>query len=114
MASLGKWMKLLGIAQAAASLGLLFFVAYGSLAVITEGSPILAVVGAGVAVLLALFLRQALALLAAADHFAHTEVEPAEAHEHLVLAFQRLRPVFVIDAALAFCAIAVHIAGGLV
>ncbi|TPV96916.1 MAG: hypothetical protein B7733_02285 [Myxococcales bacterium FL481] len=112
LASVGKWMRLLGIAQAVGSIGGLFIAAFVSMTLVTAGAGVAALVFAATGLLLALGLRQALLLLAASDHFVDSLVEPNEAHEHLVLAFERLRPVFVIDAGIALCALVALLSRG--
>lgn len=114
MASLGNWMKLLGIAQAVGSIGGLFIGAFAAMTLVTAGAGGAAIVLGVLTLLLALFFRQALLLLAAADHFAETASDVDSAHEHVVLAFERLRPVFVIDAAIAMCMITAFLIGGVI
>lgn len=96
---LAKWMRIVGMFQAGLA-GLAFL--YSGIAsitgvftrgIFTAGSIIMLLL----LVSLGILFRQALLLLAAADHLADIGGEPEDAHDHLNLAFTRLRPVFVID-----------------
>jgi len=96
---LAKWMRIVGMFQAGLA-GLAFL--YSGIVSIT-GVFTLGIFSAGSIIMLLLLaalgilFRQALLLLAAADHLADIGGEPEDAHDHLNLAFTRLRPVFVID-----------------
>jgi hypothetical protein len=100
---LGKWMRIVGIFQACIA-GLAFaFIGFGAITTIFEvglfETAVLLVLVLVVLLLgmLAMLFRQALLLQSAADHLIDLSAEPADAHDHLNLAFSRLRPVFVID-----------------
>ncbi|MBC8068405.1 MAG: hypothetical protein IAG13_08735 [Deltaproteobacteria bacterium] len=99
---LGKWMRLVGFFQACVA-GLAFaMLGFGAVSSIIrlgvfQLSNVLMLLLLG---MLAMLFRQALLLQFAADHFTDISAEPADAHDHLNLAFSRLRPVFVIDLAI--------------
>jgi hypothetical protein len=99
---LGKWMRLVGIFQACVA-GLAFaLLGFGAVTTIIQlgvfhlGNVLLLLLLG----MLAMLFRQALLLQSAADHFTDLTAEPDDAHDHLNLAFSRLRPVFVIDLAI--------------
>jgi hypothetical protein len=100
---LGKWMRIVGIFQAVASGLAIVFIGIGALSMVTSGlgftiAMLIVVLLLGV---LALCFRQALLLQSAAEHLVDLSSEPEDAHDHLSLAFSRLRHVFVIDAVVA-------------
>jgi hypothetical protein len=96
---LAKWMRIVGIFQAClAGLAFVLF-GIGAISVLIRLGPLhvenivlLLLLG-----MLAMLFRQALLLQSAADHLTDLGGEPEDAHDHLNLAFSRLRPVFVID-----------------
>lgn len=98
-ASLGKWMRIVGIFQAClAGIAFVLFGLGALSAVFNFGAldprniVVLLLLG-----MLAMLFRQALMLQSAADHLTDLSGEPEDAHDHLNLAFTRLRVVFVID-----------------
>lgn len=102
-AVLGKWMRVVGIFQACLS-GLAFaFMGLGAFfSLLRPGAFSGHYLVANIVLLLllgmlAMLFRQALLLQSAADHLTDLSGEPEDAHDHLNLAFSRLRPVFVID-----------------
>jgi hypothetical protein len=100
VAAIAKWMRTVGIIQSVFS-GLAFL-AFGFSLLTSFGK--FGMLGAAVvlASLIGLFFtgvyfRQALMLQSAAEHLAEVQSDPDDAHDHLVLAFTRLRTVFVLD-----------------
>jgi hypothetical protein len=100
-AGLAKWMQTVGILQTCCA-GLAFALFSCSVIGIVAGAVPLPVVIITVIVLamLAILVRQGLLLQSAADHLKSLGDEPDDAHDHLQLAFARLRPMFAIDVAL--------------
>ncbi len=97
-ATLAKWMRIVGIFQACLAALAFVLMGIGALTAIiaypTAPANIVVVLLLG---MLAMLFRQALLLQSAADHLTDIGGEPDDAHDHLNLAFSRLRPVFIID-----------------
>jgi hypothetical protein len=99
---LAKWMRIVGMFQAGVAglaflyLGIVSIAAVFTLGIFSASNIIMLLLLAALAIL----FRQALLLLAAADHLSDIGGEPEDAHDHLNLAFTRLRPVFMIDLAI--------------
>ena len=100
VAGIAKWMRTVGIIQSV----------FSALAFLVLGFTLVASIGhfdgLGAFVVLAsviglvfcgVYFRQALMLQSAAEHLAEVRSDPDDAHDHLVLAFTRLRTVFVLD-----------------
>jgi hypothetical protein len=96
-----KWMQIVGIIQACcAGLGFALFTC-AAVPLVTGTAPWpLLLVTLLMLTMLAILVRQGLLLQSAADHLKALGEEPDEAHDHLQLAFARLRPMFAIDVAL--------------
>jgi hypothetical protein len=97
-AILAKWMRIVGIFQACLA-GLAFvLMGIGAItAIIAYPTALANIVVVLLLGMLAMLFRQALLLQSAADHLTDIGGEPDDAHDHLNLAFSRLRPVFIID-----------------
>lgn len=100
-AGLAKWMQIVGILQTCcAGLGFAFF-SCGAIAIVQGTLPWpVVMITIILMVVLGFLVRQGLLLQSAADHLKSLGEEPAEAHDHLQLAFARLRPMFAIDVAI--------------
>lgn len=106
--TLGVWMRFVGICQACGA-GLVLF-SYGWTLFMSLPSVLASLVHVDFVPLLltalvvsffGMLLHQALLLQSAADHLTDIGDEPEDAHDHLILAFTRLRRVFVIDLVLS-------------
>jgi hypothetical protein len=98
---LARWMRVVGLAQAGCA-GLTLAIMLVSAGVFVQFRYELGegVVLGLVVVMLLLLFRQGLLLQSAAEHLTDIDAEPEDAHDHLQLAFSRLRGVFVLDLAL--------------
>jgi hypothetical protein len=96
-----KWMQIVGIIQTCAA-GLAFALfTCAAVPMVTGAAPWpLVVVTLLVLTMLAILVRQGLLLQSASDLLKALGDEPDDAHDHLQLAFARLRPMFAIDVAL--------------
>lgn len=100
-AGLAKWMQIVGVLQTCcAGLGfaLLSCSAVGMMT--SDRIPAtLLLIPVILLVMCAVLVRQGLLLQSAADHLKSLGEEPDDAHDHLQLAFSRLRTMFAIDVA---------------
>lgn len=98
---LAKWMQIVGILQTCCA-GLAFALfSCSAVAMVQRNVPwALLIITMIVLAMLAILVRQGLLLQSAADHLKGLGEEPDDAHDHLQLAFARLRPMFMIDVAL--------------
>ncbi|MEM6992435.1 MAG: hypothetical protein AAF721_18120 [Myxococcota bacterium] len=90
-------MGLVGMFQAVAAGLAGLFTLLGVFGSLSHGDTVVTLVSVLLFGFCAVYFRQALLLQSAADHFKDVRSEPEEAHDHLVIAFQRLKPVFVLD-----------------
>jgi hypothetical protein len=99
-AGLAKWMKIVGILQTCCA-GLAFALFSCSAVAMVSAIPYWPVllVTALLLAMLGILVRQGLLLQSAAEHLEGLRDEPEDAHDHLQLAFARLRPMFAIDVA---------------
>ncbi|MBK6918830.1 MAG: hypothetical protein IPH07_15670 [Deltaproteobacteria bacterium] len=98
---LARWMRLVGLVQAAcAGLALAIMVVSAGVFVQLRYDGADGLVLAMWVVMLLLLFRQGLGLQSAAEHLIDIGEEADDAHDHLQLAFSRLRSVFVLDLAL--------------
>lgn len=92
---LARWMKLVGLLQTSAA-GIAFaFVSCDAIAGINNGPAVF--VEVMMLGMLAMLVRQGLLLQSAAEHLKSLDGDPEDAHDHMKLAFARLRPIFLID-----------------
>lgn len=99
---LAKWMQIVGILQTCCA-GLAFaLLSCSAVALVTSARVPTAVVIIPLIMLVmcGILVRQGLLLQSAADHLKGLGDEPDDAHDHLQLAFMRLRTMFAIDVAL--------------
>jgi hypothetical protein len=100
VAGISKWMRTVGIIQSVFS-GLAFLAFAFTLVTSLGRFGVLgaaAVLASGIGLVFSgVYFRQALMLQSAAEHLAEVRSDPDDAHDHLVLAFTRLRTVFVLD-----------------
>jgi hypothetical protein len=100
VAGIAKWMRTVGIIQSVFS-GLAFLMfafslltSFGRFGVLGAAVVLASLVGL---FFTGVYFRQALMLQSAAEHLAEVQTDPDDAHDHLVLAFSRLRTVFMLD-----------------
>jgi hypothetical protein len=99
-AGLAKWMQIVGILQTCcAGLAFALFSCSAVAIVSSDAHWSLVLITAILLAMLGILVRQGLLLQSAADHLKGLGDEPDDAHDHLQLAFARLRPMFAIDVA---------------